>query len=181
MHAWLNRINNMLRYDAERDFYAKHFPSLMAEEFRFRPMLKTDVKAVAAIEAAGTEFPWSEGTFHDCFKAHYHCWVGQFQTEVVAFGILSVVLDEAHVMNLGVAPTNRRKGYGRKMLQKLVDEATAHKVENLFLEVRPSNTPALQLYETMGFNEVGRRKYYYPIKGGREDALLLARTLFLSA
>lgn len=178
MPSFFKRMLNKLSYNAEQEFYGKHFPSLMAEELRFRPMLKSDIKAVAEIEASAYEFPWPNETFRDCFKAHYHCWVGEYQLQIVSYGILQVVLDEAHVMNLCVAPGHHRKGYGRRMLQKLIDEASAHKVENLFLEVRQSNGPALQLYEEMGFNQVGHRKGYYPAKGGREDALLLARVLF---
>lgn len=179
MPTWLKRMVNRLGYNAERQFYGKHFPSLMTDELRIRPMLKSDIKAVAAIEAAAYEFPWSADTFRSCFKARYHCWVGEYKTAVLAYGILSVVLDEAHVLNLCVSPQIQRRGYGRMIMQKLIDEAIERRVETLLLEVRPSNKPAIQLYENMGFNEAGRRKGYYPAKGGREDALLLARTLFL--
>lgn len=178
MPAWLDRMVDMLGYDAERQFYGKHFSSIMNEELRFRPMLKSDIKAVAAIEAAAYEFPWSDATFRDCFKARYQSWVGEYQTAVVAYGILSVVLDEAHVLNLCVSPQAQGKGYGRRLMQKLIDEAAAQKADTLFLEVRPSNEPALRLYDSLGFNEVGRRKGYYPAQGGREDALLLALALY---
>lgn len=63
------------------------------------------------------------------------------------------------------------------MLQQLVDSARRLHVEVVLLEVRPSNLAALKLYEAVGFSEVGVRKDYYPAKGGREDALIMALPL----
>ncbi|WP_255211168.1 ribosomal protein S18-alanine N-acetyltransferase [Methylogaea oryzae] len=169
----------IVSYDAEREFYAKHNPSILENELFFRPMRKSDLKAVAAIEAAAYEFPWSEATFGDCLKVGYQCWVGEHMNAVAAYGILSVAVGEGQIMNLCVSPHIHGKGYGRKMLQKLIDDAAARKAETVFLEVRPSNKPARRLYESMGFNEVGLRKGYYPARNGREDALLLALSLYM--
>lgn len=178
MPAWLERMVEMVSYDAEREFYGKHNPSIMENELFFRPMRKSDIKAVAAIEEAAYEFPWSEATFGDCLKVGYQCWVGEHRNAVAAYGILSVAVGEGQILNLCVSPQIQSKGYGRKMLQKLIDEAGVRKAETLFLEVRPSNKPARRLYQNVGFNEVGLRKGYYPARQGREDALLLALSLY---
>ena len=84
---------------------------------------------------------------------------------------------ECHVLNLCIDPELRGKGLGRYLMKHLLDLARHHKAEMVFLEVRPSNRHAIALYESMGFNEVGRRRRYYPAKKGREDALVLARNL----
>jgi Acetyltransferases len=63
------------------------------------------------------------------------------------------------------------------MLENLIDVARG-RAETVFLEVRPSNTAAIALYEDVGFNEIGVRKGYYPAENGREDAIMLALTLF---
>jgi ribosomal-protein-alanine N-acetyltransferase len=60
------------------------------------------------------------------------------------------------------------------LLQRLLLRAKAQRAEMVFLEVRASNHAAQQLYVTMGFNQIGERKGYYPAEGGREDAIIFA-------
>jgi len=150
-------------------------PSIAAE---FRPMRPVDVEAVAAIEARAYEFPWSPGIFRDCLRAGYECWVlGAATQGPVGYGVLSVAAGEAHILNVCVAPEAQGRGYGRRLLHRLVDLARWHRAERVFLEVRPSNAKAIVLYERTGFNEIGRRPNYYPARRGREDALVMAMEL----
>ena len=72
-------------------------------------------------------------------------------------------------------PEFQGQGLGRRALRALLDKASQYGVETMFLEVRPSNAPALRLYLSEGFNEVGTRRDYYPAHKGREDAVVLAR------
>ncbi len=65
-----------------------------------------------------------------------------------------------------------------RLLEHLMREAAGHQARECFLEVRASNQAAYRLYERYGFNEIGRRRDYYPAVGGREDALVMACTLF---
>jgi ribosomal-protein-alanine N-acetyltransferase len=94
--------------------------------------------------------------------------------EVIGYGVLSVAGGEAHVLNICVAPAEQGRGLGRRILARLLDLARWHHAERVFLEVRPSNTAAVALYHSSGFNEIGRRPNYYPGKRGREDALVMA-------
>ena len=71
----------------------------------------------------------------------------------------------------------RRRGLGKFLLTNTLDEAKQAGIENVFLEVRPSNNAAIMLYEQLGFNQIGTRKDYYPAKSGREDAVILAKNL----
>lgn len=167
-----------IRYDAEAEFYYKHFPSLVeSAELVLRPMRRADLKIVSAIEQLAYEFPWEPATFQDCFSVGYNCWIGEKGGQVVSYGICSVGAGEAHVLNLCVAPHTQGKGYGRATLEHLMEVAKGYRADTMFLEVRPSNLNALKLYRLMGFNEIGTRKDYYPARNGREDALVMARML----
>ena len=85
--------------------------------------------------------------------------------------------EESHLLNLCIRDSSRRQGIGRKLLRHLISIARRHDAEVVFLEVRPSNESARQLYASEGFNELGSRRDYYPRGGGREDALILGRAL----
>jgi ribosomal-protein-alanine N-acetyltransferase len=178
---FLDKARRWIRYDAEADFYYQHFPSLVQNaELILRPMERKDIEVLALIEADAYEFPWEPETFRSCFKIGYHCWIGERAREVVGYGISTIGGGESHVLNLCVAPGWQGRGYGRAILQKLIDEATRFKADSLFLEVRPSNPAAIRLYESMGFNEIGMRKDYYPAaRNGRENAIVMARVLGL--
>lgn len=140
-----------------------------------RPMRDSDIEGVLRVEHAAYQFPWSEGIFRDCLRVGYCCWVGVRGPIVHSFGILQVSGPEAHILNLCVDPLEHGCGHGRQLLRKLVTLAARHDAESVFLEVRPSNPVARHLYDTEGFNEVGLRRGYYPAKGGREDAIIMAR------
>jgi [ribosomal protein S18]-alanine N-acetyltransferase len=145
---------------------------------RWRPMTRTDIAAVAMVEAAAYEFPWSPQIFRDCLSAGHQCWVLQDPGgELVGYGVLSTGANEAHVLNLCVAPSQQRRGHGTRMLRHLLELARMNRAHRVFLEVRPSNGNAQRMYERAGFNEVGRRPNYYPARRGREDAIVMAMEL----
>jgi len=178
MFDLFDRIKRWMAYDAELDFYYKHFPSLVEQaEFEFRPMRRSDLRTVSEIEESAYEFPWEPIAFRDCLLVGYCCWVGEKAGRILSYGIFSVGAGESHILNLCVAPQAQGLGYGRRMLEKLMEVARGHRAEMIMLEVRPSNKTALQLYQKLGFNEIGTRKDYYPARNGREDALVLARML----
>ena len=140
----------------------------------FRTMKVDDLDQVAAIEATAYEYPWTLGIFRDCLRASYHCWVLAHGAEVVGYGVLTVAAGEAHVLNVCVSPEHQGGGHGRRLMQRLTDLARWHRAERIFLEVRPSNTRAIRMYDQLGFNEIGKRPNYYPAKRGREDAIVMA-------
>ncbi len=179
MTYWINNMKRMFIYNAERDFYAKHFPEVLEDEsiLNLRLLKRTDIDQLIEIEKQVYGFPWSGQTFRDCMKIGYSCWVMEKLGDIVAYGIVSIAAGESHVMNLCVDPKHQRKGYGRKVMKQLVSVALDERCRLILLEVRPSNEKAIALYYDMGFNEIGRRKDYYPAESGREDALLLAMDL----
>jgi len=147
----------------------------------FREMLFEDVPAVLRIENAVYTHPWTEGIFNDCIRVGYNCWVYIEENELIAYGLISVAAEEAHILNLCVAPSEQGRGVGRLMLYKLLQQAEIRQVKSVFLEVRESNLTAQNLYEQEGFNRIGIRKAYYPAEDGRENALVFARELNLSS
>lgn len=142
-----------------------------------RPMTVDDLGVVANIDAAAYAFPWSRGIFKSCLDSGHHCWVLEEAGEIVGYGVLTVGADEAHVLNICVAPLHQGRGHGAFLLQRLLDLARWHHAERVFLEVRPSNGLAHAMYERAGFNEIGRRPGYYPSRRGREDAIVMAMEL----
>lgn len=142
-----------------------------------RPMQQSDLDAIMAIETAIYSFPWTRGIFSDCMRVGYRCHVYQKGGELLAYSVLSVAADEAHILTVCVHPDWRRQGLGRQMMEHMLEQAEQAHAEVILLEVRPSNTAAIRLYRSMHFNEVGLRPDYYPTETGREDALIMARSL----
>jgi ribosomal-protein-alanine N-acetyltransferase len=142
-----------------------------------RLMQPSDLKAVAAVERAAYQYPWSLGIFRDCLLAGYYCLVLEVAGSVTGYGIMSIAAGEAHLLNLCVHPGAQRLGYGRRMLNALLLKAADAQADKVFLEVRPSNSVALRLYASMGFEQIGIRPAYYQAENGREDAIILAATL----
>lgn len=180
MFVFLEWLKNFISYDADREFYAKVFPDSVStvDLMRLREMRKTDLTRVLEIEKQNYTSPWSEETFSDCFNAlNYSCWVYEDMQTIIAYAILSTGAGEAHIMNISVAPSMQGQGVGRKIMEHLI--ATARKkAQTLFLEVRVSNHKAQALYNSLGFNEIGIRKGYYPAENNyREDAIMLALEL----
>lgn len=143
-------------------------------EHRIRPLIASDLPAVLAIETRAHSFPWTPGIFEDALKGGYYMVAMEEGDSVIGYGVVQVILDEGHLLNITIDPLWHGKGKGRLLLHHLLGYARDH-TDTLFLEVRPSNVHAVALYQSEGFNEVGLRRNYYPVAGGgREDALVMA-------
>ena len=141
---------------------------------RLRPMQMDDVPAVMAIENQAYEFPWTEGIFNDCLRNHYHCHVYEAGNQIIAYAVMSIGVDECHLLNICVSENFRNQGIGRHVIEYMLALGHRLNMRTVFLEVRNSNSGAFSLYHKLGFNEVGIRENYYPAKNGREDAMVLA-------
>ncbi|MDR3196015.1 MAG: ribosomal protein S18-alanine N-acetyltransferase [Endomicrobium sp.] len=87
----------------------------------------------------------------------------------LGYYILSTVVDEAEIISIAVSPKFRRQNLGKFMMADILKEVLQKKSKFIFLEARKSNTPALNLYKSFGFKEIGLRKNYYK----DEDAVVL--------
>lgn len=137
----------------------------------------TDVRSLTEIEKVSFPSPWSLW----CFLAEY---ANSKSTILVAgppppdpweiwgYIIYWVLADEMHLLNLAVHPLQRRRGIARALLNAGLARAREHGAAVVWLEVRPSNTAALALYHSFGFEEIGVRPGYYT--DNDEDALILA-------
>lgn len=144
---------------------------------RIRPMLSADLSAVIRNETRAYAFPWSPGIFADCLAAEHECWVLAEGDELIGHGILSAAAGEAHLLNLCVARDHQGRGLGRLLAEWMIERARLRQAGIIFLEVRPSNRAACQLYDSIGFCDVGRRPGYYPDARGSEDARVMAMEL----
>lgn len=140
-------------------------------------MTEADLAEVVALEKRVQAFPWSLGNFCDALAAGYSAWLAWAQEELAGFIVTMPAVDEAHLLVIGVAPQRQRSGLGSALLAHACAAARQAGMRRMLLEVRPSNTAALAFYQRREFAEIGRRRGYYPAAQGREDAIVMARTL----
>lgn len=140
-----------------------------------RPMTAADVPSVAALEKLCFSDPWSVSSIASELDNPLSLWL-VWEEDGTAAAYLGVqrVPPQADVMNVAVSPALRRRGIARALFAEL--ERRLPEIDELFLEVRTSNSGAIALYRTLGFEQVGRRPNYY--LDPREDALILRKELF---
>ncbi|KMY67166.1 hypothetical protein AAU61_12760 [Desulfocarbo indianensis] len=138
------------------------------------PLKARHLDAVMAIERVSFTTPWQRSLFEAELRHRHALVLGALSLPseiLLAYLCLWLVLDEVQVQNLAVHPAYRDRGVGRYLLIKGLEEARRRGARLATLEVRPSNTAARRLYNSLGFFEVGRRPGYYQSEG--EDAILL--------
>ncbi len=137
---------------------------------KLRSATLKDYDDLLFIEEQAHLYPWPASTLYWCLEqAHLRSFVLEQAREIIGFAIYECVLDEATLLNIAIIPTAQGHGHGRRLLRDSL-LALDSSIVRVFLEVRVSNEPALQLYAAEGFVEIGRRKNYYPALAGREDA-----------
>lgn len=118
-------------------------------------------------------FPWSRGQFYDCLTPPYFSYQVIYQGKVIGYYVGLHVSVEITLMDIGIAPEHRGRGLGKALLKHFLRESNKLQAEEAWLEVRVSNHAAIALYQQMGFEEIERRKDYYPAENGSEDALIM--------
>lgn len=149
----------------------------MKADLIFREMTLDDLSIVVENDKLSYTHPWSRGIFTDCLQAGNDCWVVEQDKRLIGHGILSIVAGECHLLNVCIVPEFQDAGRGRRLVEYMLERARKLAANTIFLEVRPSTAAAYHLYISMGFNEVGTRKGYYPARSGREDAIIMAKEL----
>lgn len=145
---------------------------------RIEPMRPVDVPEVVAIERATFPIPWTHDNFlHEIERNPFACnrVARSAKGNLEAYASTWMLSGELRINNLAVREASRGKGIGEALMRNLMELGRQAGCLVATLEVRPSNLPALKLYEKLGFREVGRRKAYY--SDTREDALLMRASL----
>ena len=134
-----------------------------------------DLEVVEAIERESYPTPWSRSMFDAELRKPSSLALGAFtdDDQLAGYAFVSRYVDAWHVMNVAVAHAYRRRGIASALLERLFDITSTDPRRGYTLEVRVSNTGAIQLYERLGFEARGIRRGYYT--DNREDALIMWR------
>ena len=137
-----------------------------------------DVAQVLTIEQAAYSHPWSQGQFVDALRSGYRL-RGVFEgATLLAYLVAMPGVQETHLLNVAVAPEQRQRGLARRLLEDWLDWSRAQGAQQVWLEVRQSNTRAQALYTRAGFAQVHVRKDYYPLdRTRREHAVVMSLQL----
>ena len=145
----------------------------MDKKLTFRAMIQDDADAVAAIESKSFVMPWSREDFWHEAKNELATYI-ELDGKIIAYAGAWVSFNQAEVMSVAVKPEYRGQGIGTLLFGELIKAVKLRGATAITLEVRPSNTAAIKLYESFGLKSVGRRKGYYLDNG--EDALIMWNT-----
>ncbi len=154
-----------------------------AQPLRVRSMTPADLDEVMRHEVEIYDFPWTRGNFSDSLVAGYDAWCFIDEADRLAgYSVLMWSPDEVHLLNLSVVRARQGRGQGEWSLRWIADDVHRRGATALLLEVRPSNTRAMQLYDRVGLQRIGVRRGYYPFFAGRrEDAIVMRCSLPLPA
>ncbi|MGN1180563.1 MAG: ribosomal protein S18-alanine N-acetyltransferase [Suilimivivens sp.] len=137
-----------------------------------RELTAADAEAVSRIEEASFSMPWKADDFLAMVEADYaHYYVAEIEGEIVGCCGIRNMAGEGEITNVVVAEKFRQKGIGRSLMEYMLREAPLFGIGDCTLEVRVSNTPAIHLYESLGFKGEGVRPGFY--EKPREDALIM--------
>lgn len=140
------------------------------------PFALEDLDAMMVIEECSFTAPWSRQSYEELSRLdNVAIWVAKDRGELIGYMLLQRVADEMELHTFAVAPERRRKGIGRMLLDHMCAEARRQGVAHIYLQVRPSNMPARQLYDAFGFEPVALRRHYYHDNG--ESAIVLRKRM----
>jgi ribosomal-protein-alanine N-acetyltransferase len=135
---------------------------------------ESHLAAILEIEKLSNSSPWSEKSFrNELDHPHGIFLVAMLDGQVAGYGGVWLVIDEAHITTVAVAPEHRRKGIGQAIMKGLLERAAERGATCSTLEVRAGNAEAIAMYERLGYAKSAVRKRYYP--DNREDALVMWR------
>lgn len=138
----------------------------------------TAAPLLAALHAEVFEADWSAASFEELMgMPGAAALLALDHGEPAAFLLTRRAADEAEIITIATRPQAQRRGVARQLLARQLDALARHGVRHVFLEVAASNTAALGLYQSLGFQEAGRRPGYYRRKHGTEDAIIMRREL----
>lgn len=150
------------------------YPKNMTAQLQLVFLEANDLSQMVSIEGKAHSHPMSEGNLADSFGRLYRVLGLKTETNIlIGFAIIQQIVDEVTLIDICIDPAEQGHGYGRLLLNGVVDVAKSSGAVVIMLEVRESNAAARHLYQQAGFTESGRRRGYYSSAEGKEDALLM--------
>ena len=161
---------------AERGLRACPGETAAAVTPEFKRMTHDHVSQVMEIEKVSFQPSWTDISFHILIDRGCECWILEAEHRMAGYGVCQVEESLAHILNICVDRQSRGHGYGRKLLSHLLRQVGSD-VKYAVLEVRRSNSKALNLYRSSGFQRQSVKPDYYPTDSGSEDAIVLVKPL----
>jgi [ribosomal protein S18]-alanine N-acetyltransferase len=140
-----------------------------------------ELAPILAIEQRSFRRPWGRLSFEGELTCRNACNLivksseNDVGEQVMAYAFLRLAADELHILKIAVAPAWRREGIATRLAERCLKMGAGRGATSAYLEVRPSNTPAVGLYQKLGFDVIGRRHNYYA--DSKEDALVMMKNL----
>ncbi len=158
------------------------FDNMRSRNFVIEPLAQTDAAQLATIHAGTFRQPWSDDDFHallveDNVFGFIAREEGNRRARAGGFVLARLILDEAEILTIAVAPQSQRQGLGHALIDATLRHLYNARASMLFLEVDELNVSALALYRRLGFKQVGKRPGYYETAAGRSAALTMRRDL----
>jgi ribosomal-protein-alanine N-acetyltransferase len=145
-------------------------------DLNIRPMTRGDIDKIVLIETLIFSDPWPKAAFvEELERDERGVIVAETGGVIAGYAGYIVGAGEAHLTNMGVAPDFRGKAIAKTLLKCILEIAKKAECEYIFLDVRPSNTAAINLYCKFGFTELYRRPKYYHLPP--EDATVMVKVL----
>ncbi len=146
----------------------------MAFEFRFAE--EADLEEIVNIEKASMSNPWALSSYKEALDSeHAFIYVATESGNIAGFCVLYLTPPESEIPDIVIDKQYRNKGLGKVLLDNVIKELKSQGIDTVFLEVRVSNEPARALYEKVGFEQIGVRKYFY--SNPLEDAICMSLTI----
>lgn len=143
---------------------------------KIRMITANDLPRIMAIEKASFTDPWPRSAFEDSLDGVYHrIIIAEIESEIAGYASYYIEMKEARLTNIAVAFDFRRKSIAKKLLEYILEVVKNAGCKYIFLDVRPSNLAAINLYLKYGFYEAYRRPGYY--RNPSEDALVMVKDL----
>lgn len=145
---------------------------MSSDEFVIRSMVKVDLPEVFSIEKKCYSEPWSEDVFlQGLTREEYKSFVCELNEKIIGYVIFWRGVREVHLLNIAIEPELRRRGFGKRLLDFIINFSPIKDYPTIILEVRTNNKPAISLYESNGFGRISIREKYY---SNGDDALVMA-------
>ncbi len=152
--------------------------AVLQPQARLEPLSEALLDAVLRVEQSAYSHPWTRGNFLDSIQTGYQLQALMGQDTLLGYFVAMEGVQEAHLLNITVAPQYQGQGWARVMLDALSLWARGRGAQWLWLEVRASNARAMHVYQAYGYRRVGERKNYYPADHlRREDAIVMSLKL----